>query len=81
MLSAFWTPRHVPLSTDLEVGRARLPMNHLLRELKSWLSTTLMSLHRWTPLDEEKARKTVAQGTSAASTSKNCPATWCLLKV
>lgn len=47
LLSAFWTPKHMPLSTDLETGRVGLSTDHLLRELKMslWLSATLMALH------------------------------------
>jgi len=69
----------VPLSTDLEmIRRAGLPKSQLLRELKSWLPTSLMSLHRQTPLDvEEKARRAVDQGTGVPPTSKNCPAGAC----
>lgn len=60
LLSAFWTPRHMPLSTGLETGRAGLATNHLLRELKMglWLSAILMVLQRHFLLDgDEKAKK------------------------
>lgn len=49
LLSAFWTPRQMPLSTDLETGRAGLCTNHLLRKLKmGFLSLRLHLLgNKW----------------------------------
>lgn len=64
LLSAFWTPRQMPLSTDLETGRAGLCTNHLLRKLKTGfcLLAILMVLHRHSLLDgDEKARKLLEQ--------------------
>lgn len=80
LLSAFWTPKRMPLSTDLEAGRVgpQTICSGSLRWVSGsqpprWLCTLSV---RWGWESQE-----VAQGTGVPPTSKNHHASQCLMKV